>query len=68
MRLMLLEIMPANDHRFGLHPKGIHKQTDNQIIETGHNGRTMNILVYHLFFFFLQGFGYYSFFVLENNK
>lgn len=52
MRLMLLEIMPANDHRFGLHPKGIHKQTDNQIIETGHNGRTMNILVYHLFFFF----------------
>lgn len=50
MRLMLLEIMPANDHRFGLHPKGIHKQTDNQIIEPGHNGRTMNILVYHLFF------------------
>lgn len=64
---MLPEIMLANDHRFGLYPKGSHKHTDNQIIETGHNGRIMNILVYHPFF--LRGLAITHFiFVLENNK
>lgn len=64
---MFFEIIPANDHRFGLNPKGSHKQTWNQITETGDNGRIMNILVYHLLSERLQILLIFSLRTIDNN-